>query len=84
MHDELTRMGGKVEELPDGLVIHGCPLHSAAVHGYGDHRVVMALAVAGLACDGETEIDTAEAASVTFPNFTALMNNAGARVLTHA
>ena len=78
MCEELTKMGGKVEELPDGLVITGSPLHSARVDGHGDHRVVMALAIAGLACDGRTEVDTAEAVNVTFPSFVELMQSAGA------
>jgi len=78
MREELSKMGGKVEELPDGLVITGSPLHSAKVSGHGDHRVVMALAIAGLACDGRTEVDTAEAVNVTFPSFVELMQGVGA------
>ncbi|HET6454457.1 MAG TPA: 3-phosphoshikimate 1-carboxyvinyltransferase [Armatimonadota bacterium] len=80
MRKELAKMGGKVEELPDGLVITGSPLRGAKVNGHKDHRVVMALAVAGLAADGVTEIDTAEAVSITFPNFTELMQEAGAKI----
>lgn len=78
MREELSSMGARVEELPDGLVIEGGPMHAARVHGHGDHRVVMALAVAGLACEGRTEIDTAEAVSVTFPDFVELMQGIGA------
>ncbi len=51
-------------------------------HGHGDHRVVMALAVAGLCAEGETRIDTAEAAGVTFPNFVELMRSVGANMKT--
>jgi 3-phosphoshikimate 1-carboxyvinyltransferase len=40
----------------------------------------LALAVAGLTCDGVTEVDTAEAVNVTFPNFVELMQGAGARM----
>jgi 3-phosphoshikimate 1-carboxyvinyltransferase len=80
MCQELTKMGAKVQELPDGLVIEGGSMHSAKVHGHHDHRVVMALAVAGLACDGVTEVDTAEAVEVTFPNFVELMKHAGAKI----
>lgn len=80
MCEELSKMGGKVTELPDGLVIEGSLLHSAKVRGHHDHRVVMALAVAGLACDGITEVDTAEAVDVTFPNFVELMQSVGARL----
>ena len=80
MAEELTKMGGKVKELPDGLEIVGSPLHGAKVRGHDDHRVVMALAVAGMACDGVTEIDTAEAVSITFPSFVELMTAAGAEM----
>ena len=82
MREELAKMGGKVEELPDGLVIEGTRLHAAKVNGHSDHRVVMALAVAGLACDGLTEVDTAEAVNVTFPSFVELMQSAGAAMAT--
>ncbi|NQT88568.1 3-phosphoshikimate 1-carboxyvinyltransferase [bacterium] len=80
MHDELTKMGAAVEELPDGLIIQGGGLRGAAVHGRDDHRVVMALAVAGLAADGQTRISTAESAAVTFPTFVPLMTELGARM----
>ncbi|MCE5313564.1 MAG: 3-phosphoshikimate 1-carboxyvinyltransferase [Armatimonadota bacterium] len=78
MFEELSKMGADVEELPDGLVIRGSKLHAADVRGHGDHRVIMALAVAGLCLDGETDIYNAEALSVTFPNFVELMKSAGA------
>ncbi len=80
MREELTKMGADIEELPDGLVIRGGRLHGATVHGHYDHRVIMALAVAGLALDGETTIYTAEALSVTFPTFVELMRSAGAQI----
>ena len=78
MARELAKMGADVEELQDGLVIRGRPLRGARVSGHGDHRVVMALAVAGLAAEGETVVDTAEAVRVTFPTFVDLMRRCGA------
>ena len=78
MRQELSKMGAQIEETPDGLVIEGGPLRAARVSGHGDHRIVMALAVAGLMCKGRTKIDTAEAAGITFPNFVELMTGAGA------
>lgn len=80
MREELSNMGADIEELPDGLVIQGSQLKSAAVHGHYDHRVIMALAVAGLALEGETEIYSAEALSVTFPNFVELIQSVGANI----
>jgi len=83
MREELTKLGGDVEELPDGLVIRGRPLKGRAVHGHHDHRVVMALAVAGLAAEGTTTVDTAEAAAVTFPNFVELLQSVGAEIVVN-
>lgn len=80
MASELGKMGAKIEELADGLIITGSPLHGAHVEGHGDHRVVMALAVAGLAAQGETTIDTAESVAVTCPDFVELMVSLGAEM----
>jgi 3-phosphoshikimate 1-carboxyvinyltransferase len=82
MAAELRRMGGHIEERKDGLVIRGGKLKGAHVSGRDDHRVVMALAVAGLAAEGQTVIDTAESAAVTFPNFVQLMTSLGAKMHT--
>lgn len=70
MAGELAKLGAKVEELPDGLVIHESKLRGGHVSGHDDHRVVMALAVIATAIDSPTTIDTAEAMNVTFPTFT--------------
>ena len=78
MHRELSRMGGRVRELPDGLVVEPARLRGAHVSGHGDHRVVMALAVAGMACEGRTSIETAESAQITFPTFLHDMRALGA------
>jgi 3-phosphoshikimate 1-carboxyvinyltransferase len=77
---ELTKMGGKVEELKDGLIIHQSTLSGTNVHGYDDHRMVMALAIAGLAASGDTVIDTAESVGVTYPDFVEDMKALGAKI----
>jgi 3-phosphoshikimate 1-carboxyvinyltransferase len=82
MATELTRLGARVEELPDGMIIHESKLKGCPVRGYGDHRVVMSLSVAGLAIPGRTEVDTAEAVNVTVPNFLDLMGKLGAKIKT--
>jgi 3-phosphoshikimate 1-carboxyvinyltransferase len=74
MAQELGKLGAHITELPDGLEIEGgVPLTGTEVLGHDDHRVVMALAIAGLACQGTTMIDTAEAAAVTYPGFLELL-----------
>ncbi|MFA6450979.1 MAG: 3-phosphoshikimate 1-carboxyvinyltransferase, partial [bacterium] len=80
MRRELSKMGADISELPDGLIIRGGPLKGAKVEGHKDHRVVMALAVAGLIADGETEISEAESVAITFPNFADLMLRCGATI----
>jgi 3-phosphoshikimate 1-carboxyvinyltransferase len=76
----LRRMGGVVEELADGLVVRGgAPLSGAAVRSHDDHRIAMALAVAALGASGETEIEGAECASVSFPEFYAFLDRGAGR-----
>jgi 3-phosphoshikimate 1-carboxyvinyltransferase len=69
MVEELKKLGADITEEKDGLVIRNSRLKGATVRGHGDHRVVMALALAGMVAEGETVIDTAEAAAVTYPTF---------------
>jgi 3-phosphoshikimate 1-carboxyvinyltransferase len=76
---ELSKMGADIRERPDGLEITGGKLHGASVHGWHDHRIVMALTVAGFVA-GETKIDTAEAVDVSYPGFFGQMAELGARV----
>lgn len=82
MREELTKLGARIQELPDGLVIEQSKLTGAEVNGHDDHRVVMSLAVAASAIAGETVIRTAEAAAVTFPAFADLMRGIGADLQT--
>lgn len=66
----LRRMGATVEERPDGLALDGgARLRGATVRSHGDHRIAMALAVAGLRALGETEIEGASCVAVSFPGF---------------
>ena len=82
MREELSKMGADIEERPDGLVVRKSRLRGAAVEGHDDHRVVMALAVAGLIADGTTEIRGAESARITYPTFVPSMAGIGARIET--
>ena len=78
MAEELKKMGITVEELSDGLIIEGGSPGVGEFDGRGDHRIVMALSLAGLAMDGSCRINTAEAMNVTFPDFVGLMRSIGA------
>ena len=78
---ELRKMGAQVEERPDGMLIHGpTRLHGAVVECHRDHRLAMALAVAGLIADGPTEVRGAEAIGDSFPNFVEAMQALGATI----
>lgn len=72
---ELSAMGAHVEARPDGMVIHGRPgsLQPAQVRSHGDHRLAMALAVAGLAGtpSGQTVVEGWEAVATSYPGFEA-------------
>lgn len=78
---ELTKMGARIEELPDGLKIFGGKaLKGATCASYHDHRIAMALAVAGLKAHGETVINNADIVNVSFPKFAASLESIGALV----
>ena len=74
----LKKMGANVEELPDGLVIHGpTPLRGAEITSAGDHRLVMAFAIAGLIAQDATRIHDAESIGVSFPDFFDTLHSLG-------
>lgn len=72
---ELCRMGAKVEETQDGLIIRGpMQLKGAICDSHGDHRIAMALAIAGLLAEGETVIQNSECVDISFPGFIDKLN----------
>lgn len=67
---ELSKMGARIKEKKDGFVIHGpCALRGAACDSFGDHRMAMALAVAGLVAQGKTSIKDFDCTRVSYPGF---------------
>lgn len=80
MTEELSKMGAHIEEKEDGLIVHQSKLKGCRVNGHGDHRVVMALALAGIVAKGETIIETAESAAVTYPTFVKDFVKVGANI----
>ena len=66
----LSRMGAMVDEREDGLVIEGpSRLNGTKVDSFGDHRIAMALIIAGLIADGETTVSNTECINISFPGF---------------
>lgn len=66
---ELKKMGAKIEECEDGLIIERADLKGSFVDGCFDHRLSMALSVAALGCHGESTISSAESIKKTYPDF---------------
>ena len=66
----LRAMGADVVELKDGLEIHGrAELRGARVASFGDHRIAMAFAIAGMFADGETIVQDVECVRESYPGF---------------
>lgn len=78
---ELKKMGARVTEREDGMVIHqdgSWRLKGAEIDGYYDHRMVMAFSVAGLAADGETRISDAQMVEKSYGAYVEEMRRSGA------
>ena len=68
------RMGVDLEEKEDGFIIEGPQrLKGASVESFGDHRIAMTMAIAGLVADGETEIRDFDCFGISFPDFYSLL-----------
>jgi len=78
---ELCRMGAEIEPRPDGFVVHGpTPLTGTAVHSHGDHRLAMALVVAGLIATGETVVQDVTCIADSFPGFDDTVASLGGKI----
>jgi 3-phosphoshikimate 1-carboxyvinyltransferase len=79
MAEELGKLGVETTEEHDSLTVHGgaSTLEGATLSGRDDHRIVMALALAGLAADGETTIEGADHVDVSFPGFFGMLEDLG-------
>lgn len=68
--ENLRAMGVEVEEFPDGMAITGGkPLKGAKMNSFGDHRIAMAFAIAGLFASGETVIEDTACVQTSYPGF---------------
>ena len=78
---ELRKLGAHIEAQPDGFIVEGpTPLRGAVVDSHGDHRLAMALCIAGLLAHGETTIMDTECMADSFPGFERLLVKLGAEV----
>ena len=70
----LKLMGAAVEEAEDGLTIYGgSTLHGARIPSYGDHRIAMAFAIAGLFATGSTIIEDTACVRTSYPQFESIL-----------
>ncbi|MCD6290499.1 MAG: 3-phosphoshikimate 1-carboxyvinyltransferase [Anaerolineae bacterium] len=80
--EELRKLGAHIDPADDGFVVEGpTKLQGATVDAHGDHRLAMALAIAGLIAEGETVVDGAECVDKSFPQFPQMLAQLGADVL---
>lgn len=80
MAEGLRRLGIRVDESPDGAVVHGGRLSGGAVESAGDHRIAMAFAVAGTIADAPVRVVGTEAVATSFPGFVDLLQSIGVRI----
>lgn len=67
---QLSRLGARIEELPDGMRIRGIPkLAGGVIDSFGDHRIALMGAVAGLVAENGVEISDFDCAEISYPNF---------------
>ncbi len=80
--DELRKMGAEMIAHPDGFEVYGpTPLHAAVVDSYGDHRLAMALAVAGLIASGSITVRNARVIADSYPGFVTTLRTLGVKVV---
>lgn len=77
MASGLRALGARIDETPDGAVIHGGTLHGGATHAHGDHRIAMALVVAAQRASGEVHIADCANVATSFPGFDDLARDVG-------
>ncbi len=78
---ELRRLGVDAKELDDGIIIQGSQLiNGGRVETYGDHRIAMAFAIAGLRSNTPVVIDHPEIVRVSYPKFFEDLMSLGANI----
>lgn len=76
----LQALGIQVDETEDGAVVHGGAFEGGAVESFGDHRIAMALAIAGSAASDEVQVRDTDAVNTSFPGFCTLMARLGMQI----
>ncbi len=77
---ELAKMGARIQETPDGLIVHRSSLKGTHLQSYHDHRLVLSLSVAALGAAGASQIDEIACIAKTYPRFAADFQAIGAAI----
>ncbi|MFW6301716.1 MAG: 3-phosphoshikimate 1-carboxyvinyltransferase [Bacillota bacterium] len=74
---ELRKLGAEIEEYPDGMKIKGNTELKGGIEvdSYGDHRIGMTMAIAGLIAENGITVKNSESINISFPDFEKLINN---------
>ncbi|MGB5512221.1 MAG: 3-phosphoshikimate 1-carboxyvinyltransferase [Woeseiaceae bacterium] len=80
MASALRALGIRIDESPDGATVHGGQFTGGSVDSHGDHRVAMAMAVAGTVATGEVRIGDVDAVDTSFPGFASCLASIGADI----
>ena len=80
MASGLQRLGIRVEERPDGAVVHGGVLSGGTIESHDDHRIAMSFAVAGTIATGPVTVRDTDNIRTSFPGFAACLRSAGADI----
>ena len=80
MLDGFIATGIKAEATEDGMIIENSKFKGGVVNSYGDHRIAMAFAVAGMVSNEPIEINDCDNVATSFPNFVDIAKNAGMNI----
>ena len=69
MVNNLTALGVKIVELDDGVIIEGGAIRGGTVDSFGDHRIAMAMCIAGLVANSPVTITNIDVVNISYPNF---------------
>ena len=76
MFQGLSNLGAEITHEVDGLIINGTyKLNGGYCNSFGDHRIAMAMGVAGILSNSETTIGSSEAVEISYPNFWETLNS---------
>ena len=80
MASQLIKMGARIEEKPDGLVIYESKLHGADLNSHHDHRIALSLSIAALAASSPSRVHGGECMAKTYPDFIRDFQAIGAKI----